>query len=71
MNQTRLKTNSAAILTALLNRGVSVTQAARESGITAGMLTSLLKRDRHVHYRTASLLRKYFGENAVEVVSDD
>ena len=68
MNQTRLKSNSAAILTALLNRGVSVAQAARESGIAAGMLTSFLHRDKHVHYRTASRLRKYFGENAVEVV---
>ena len=68
MNQTRLKSNSAAILTALLNRGVSVAQAARESGIAAGMLTTMLHRDRRVHYRTASRLRKYFGDNAVEVV---
>lgn len=68
MHQTRVKSNSAAIMAALLNRGVSVARAARESGIAAGMLTSLLKRDRHVHYRTASRLRNYFGDKAVEVV---
>ena len=68
MSVASLKSKSAVIMKRLCERKISVVRAAVESGISPGGIIKLLRRDCLVQYRTACRLRKYFGEEAVEVV---
>lgn len=66
--RTRVQNNSAAILDAMINKGLSACEAAQAVGVHVDTLTYLLKADRPIHYKTAAKLKKAFGENSVTIL---
>lgn len=65
--KSRTKSNSTAIINALLKRGLTAQQAAREAGISNDIFGNLIRSDRHCSIKVASKLRAAFGSDAVTV----
>ena len=66
--QTRLKSNSAAILAAMFSADMTATEAAKACGINRNNFSPMLKADRPIHYKTAAKLRKTFGEDSITIL---
>ena len=66
--RTRIQSNSAAILDAMISKGLSAGEAAQAVGVHVDTLTYLLKADRPIQYKTAAKLRKTFGEDSITIL---
>lgn len=60
------KSNSRALLQTLLDRNLSLTSAAEQSGVSQDLLGKLIRDDRHISIRTAGKLKAAFGDSAVK-----
>ena len=68
MAKTRIKSNSAAILHAIIKLGLSSTDAAKSVGIQPPNFAKLINRDSTIHYSTAKKLVRVFGEDSISIV---
>lgn len=64
---TRVKSNSAAIVAAMIERGMSREDVARACNINVYRLSRIISADRPIHYKTAAKLVKAFGTDAVTI----
>lgn len=71
--RTRFKSNAKALTRALLNRGMSLVEAAKFVGITHETLSAAMRSDINLALKTASLLKQAFGAETIrcEHVTDD
>lgn len=66
--KSRVENNAAAILDAMIEKGMSAAEAAKATGLNPATFTELIKRDRPVQYKTAAKLVAVFGEAAVTIM---
>lgn len=62
-----IRANSAALLSALLDSGLTVTAAARQCAINRDVFKSLLEADRPVTVKTAGKLKRHFGDKVISI----
>lgn len=64
---TRVKSNSAAIVATMIERGMSRDDVAQACGIDVYRLSRIISADRPIHYKTAAKLVKALGADAVTI----
>lgn len=62
-----IRANSAALLSALLDSGLTVTAAARQCAINRDVFKSLLEGDKPVTVKTAGKLKRHFGDKVISI----
>lgn len=66
---TRLKPNATVLVKFLLDKAITIDEAAKLSGVSASRLIAFMRRDDvSVHYKTAAKLTKYFGADSVTIL---
>lgn len=63
--QMRLETNSAAIITQMLERNLTIDSAAELTGLSRSTMTKAVSSDTTISYSTAARLKKAFGVDSV------
>ena len=63
--QMRLETNSAAIISEMLERNLTIDSAAELTGLSRSTLAKVVNADSTISYRTAARLKKAFDVDAV------
>lgn len=71
MKSVFIKTNAAALLSAVLDREMTACDAARACGIHRDTFFELIRRDKKITLRTAAKLRKVFGDRVIQICDDD
>ena len=66
--RTRLQSNSAAILAAMIERGYDLQRASEVCNIHPSNFSVLLKADKEIYFKTAAKLKKAFGDDAVTIL---
>lgn len=64
----RLRSNSKAILGAMLRNKLTSREAAKRAHMRSDCFSKFLQRDRLIHYATASKLIAAFGEDSVTIL---
>lgn len=59
--------NAKAIVDAMIDRDLSVGEAAKAAGIHVDTMTRLIRSNQPIHYKTAAKLKATFGADAVIV----
>lgn len=65
--KSRVRNNSAAIVSAMLARNLSAKAAAELSGIGKATFSQLIQKDSHISYSTASKLQAIFGSDTIAI----
>ena len=71
VSRTKIRSNTAIILRAIVDSGMTVTEAAKTAGIGKDLFGRLLRGDCLLSIRTACRLKRAFGDRAVEFVTAD
>lgn len=67
MDTRRIVSNAAALTAAVVDRGLTATQAAREANICPDTFFPLIRHDKPVSLKTAGKLRATFGDAVIRI----
>lgn len=62
-----IRSNAQFLMTALLDKGLTVSAAARETKISNDLFGKLLRKNKPISYRTAGKLKAQFGDSAIRI----
>lgn len=60
-----INSNKAALMDAVIDSGLTVSEAAKRCGVNRDLFGALLRTDRTISIKTAGRLKRHFGDNVI------